>query len=254
MEIKSPPGYGTITVLDKEKHRGLGINEDSRKTIGAELNAIYITLTEFFKAVHYYPIVFGLETETGEYLPLAVTGLAAGQNLFTDNEGQWIEDVYLPAYIRRYPFCTAEVHNSDTNTKQTIICVDENGLSNDAPALFDDEGNPTEEWQKTETFINDMEEATKQTRRLTRALKQLDLLEPFEAHAHPKVGQPLRLQGLYRVNEDRLNKLSGSLIKDFMSRGELSRIYTHLMSLENFAQLLDMNLSQENTLNIRATP
>ena len=49
------------------------------------------------------------------------------------------------------------------------------------------------------------------------------------------------VRGLFRVSEDRLNTLSGEAVKELMVRGELSRIYAHLMSLDNFAALLDLH-------------
>ncbi len=52
---------------------------------------------------------------------------------------------------------------------------------------------------------------------------------------------------MHRVNEDRLNQLPAKAIKAMMSRGELSRVYAHLISLENFAKLLDLSVVDDNT-------
>ena len=51
------------------------------------------------------------------------------------------------------------------------------------------------------------------------------------------------IKGLFRVSEEKLNDLPGDVVKDLMARGELSRIYAHLMSLDNFTTLLDLHAS-----------
>ncbi|MGH8369466.1 MAG: SapC family protein, partial [Gammaproteobacteria bacterium] len=84
-----------------------------------------------------------------------------------------------------------------------------------------------------------LEGARPATEHLCRDIKELGLLEPFEAHAFPKQGKEMRLRGMFRVNETRLNELQTKDIKRLMKHGELSRIYAHLMSLDNFKFLMD---------------
>ena len=46
---------------------------------------------------------------------------------------------------------------------------------------------------------------------------------------------------MHRVYEDKLNQLPADTVKELMEQGEMSRIYAHLISLENFAKLLDLS-------------
>ena len=32
-----------------------------------------------------------------------------GQNLFVDDDGRWAEGAYVPAFVRRYPFCISRL-------------------------------------------------------------------------------------------------------------------------------------------------
>lgn len=239
MDKPLPPGYRRLIALDSDRHRGVGVRTADDYRFAAQLNALYLTVTEFFQAVRHYPVAFARDAVSAEVLPLAITGLAAGQNLFVDSAGRWAAGVYVPAYVRRYPFFTVELPEQQDEGPRAVVCVDEPALDPEAPPLFDAQGAPTEQWQRRERFINDMENARRQTREFTRSLESLELLEPFEAHAQPQGGQALQLRGLLRVSETRLNALSGEELKAMMSRGELSRIYAHLISLENFALLLD---------------
>ena len=240
MELSSPPGYGAVVPLDKEKHAGLGITPDAGR-FAAGLNAVYLTIVEFFVATRDYPLVFIADAASGTFLPVAITGLITGQNLFVGVHGRWRHGSYVPAYVRRYPFCTVQLPDPDAaDPSQFLICVDERALSADEPALFDSGGSASEEWRRREALINDMEAARLQTEAFARRLAELSLLEPFEAQIHPRNAAALGLKGMHRVAEARLNGLPGETLKQLMSEGALSRIYAHLISLDNFARLLDM--------------
>jgi hypothetical protein len=118
--------------------------------------------------------------------------------------------------------------------------VDESGLAADAPDhLFDEGGKDGEAWRRYDTLMRELEGARQQHDRFMQTLAEHRLLQPFEAHAFPKGGRDLHLTGMHRVDENRLNALEGRVIKGMMKRGELSRIYAHLMSLDNFRYLMD---------------
>ncbi|MCG8434237.1 MAG: SapC family protein, partial [Gammaproteobacteria bacterium] len=108
-DLPTPPGYERLTPLDRQKHAGLGLRQDQAYRFAAQLNAIYIVATEFFVAAKHYPIVFGKDSATGAFLPVAITGLTDKQNLFVDNNGMWRKDCYVPAYVRRYPFSSVQL-------------------------------------------------------------------------------------------------------------------------------------------------
>ncbi|MCG8432878.1 MAG: SapC family protein, partial [Gammaproteobacteria bacterium] len=125
-----------------------------------------------------------------------------------------------------------------------LVCVDDAVLEPVDDPFFSIDGEITDKWQKTETLIRDMETGRQQTEQLVESIAQNDLLEPFEAHAYAKNGKDLRLRGMYRISETKLNALEGKTVKQLMKRGDLSRIYAHLMSLNNFKDLLDRAVSQ----------
>lgn len=248
MPLPVPPGYQSLVALDREKHGALGLKNSGSFKFASKLNIIYVSAVEFFRAAHDFPIGFIRDDNNGEYVPVAVTGLMAGENLFIDSEGKWRSGAYIPAYLRRYPFFTIEINSNETaNESRIAICVDEDGLTEDAETpLYDKEGNATQVWQKSEQFINDMEQARVATNFLTRTLSDLGLFEPFEAKVHQNTGEPRVIRGLHRVNEDKLNALSAKKIKELMTKGQLSRVYAHLMSLENFARLLDQHVESNH--------
>ncbi len=240
--IPSPAAYGRIVLLDRSRHGGMGIDAAATRAFLARLSAVYLTVRELVAAARFFPVAFVRDAGSGEYLPMAITGLVQGENLLLDAQGEWPAELYRPAYVRRFPFCTVRVRSEDRPEEppQTLIAVQEDALSADAePALFDRDGLPTTAWTEYETLINEMEAAVEETRAFCRNLARLELLEPFEAHVQPRDLQALSVKGLHRISESRLNGLTGNAVKKLMKDGQLSRIYAHLFSLDNFGRLLD---------------
>jgi len=241
VSLIAPPGYGKVAALDRHRHAGLGLNPDQTHLWTAELNAVFINAAEFFKAAIDYPIAFAREPKDGEFIPVAVLGMKAKQNLYIDAKGKWREHRYIPAYVRRYPFCIAELPPSKGDTAaQRLVCVQEQALSKDSRRpLFTANGDPTPAWEPIHQLLEAMEGALQQTRVLTHRLEALDLLVPFDALAMPKRGERMRLQGLHRVDEARLAAVSPRDLRTLLKKNELRAIYAHLLSLENFGRLLD---------------
>ncbi|HEY3644552.1 MAG TPA: SapC family protein [Gammaproteobacteria bacterium] len=239
MNITIPPGYKGLVALDKEIHKGKGVVAAHRAAFAAGLTGVYVVAAEFVQASRHYPVVFVQDQASGEYLPIAVTGLNQDENLFVGKDGEWEKDVYVPAYVRRWPFFGVRIEGEEAKNGNILICVDESGLTESSQAVFDTSGNPSTDFQPTQTLISEMEGARPATEHLCQTVKEFGLLEPFEAHAFPKSGREMRLRGMFRVNEDKLNELQGKDLKRLMKSGELSRIYAHLMSLDNFKFLMD---------------
>lgn len=239
MDISIPPGYKSLVALDKQKHKGLGPITRHRHAFAGGLTGIYVVAAEFVQAGRDYPLVFAQEQNTGEFLPLAITGMTQNENLFLGDDGEWEKDVYIPAYVRRWPFYGVRLTGEEAQNGNILICVDESGLEASEHPVFDDKGEPSEDFTPLQTLISEMEGARQATEHLCEIVKELGLLEPFEAHAFPKQGQEMRLRGMFRVNETKLNELQTKDIKHLMKHGELSRIYAHMMSLDNFKFLMD---------------
>ena len=241
-EANVSAGYSDVVPVDREKLANLGVDPEACKRFASSQNTVHLNIIEFFHALPYFPVAFVKQTDN-VYIPVAVLGLNAAENLFTDEQGNWPEDVYCPAFVRRYPFLTQtvsleELKHNDENLRKPVY-VDKSALSDSSAVLFVANGKATAEWERAESFVSDYISAEKQTLLFTKKLDDLKLLQPFDAQVHSNEGDMVRLKGLYRINENLLNKLPAKVVKDLMASGELSRIYAHLISLENFAKLLD---------------
>jgi hypothetical protein len=78
---------------------------------------------------------------------------------------------------------------------------------------------------------------------MSRALAELGLFKPFTMQAVPKEGTPLAMTGMHRISKQKLNDLPADQLKALAQTGRLARVYAHLISLRNFARLLDRRMA-----------
>jgi len=239
MDIAPPFGYQEVVALQR--------NAKVRLPQGGEvpafartLNAIPLSLAEFAPAMREYPIVFTSGDQGKTYTPVAVLGLSNGENLFVEAES-WTRGSYLPAYARRYPFCMAQVRVQDKVQDNRLICVEKGFLDDAGEALFDDAGKALPRWEGIQRLLTEFEADLERTREACAILHDYALLEPFSMQATPKEGNAgaVQLTGMHRVSEAKLNELNVQQLKNLMRKGILARAYLHLVSLENFARLLE---------------
>lgn len=178
-------------------------------------------------------------------MPMLVLGLAAQQNLFITAENAWDPNTYVPAYVRRYPFCMTRVTVDGKEAPERVACVEKRAINDKGEALFDDSGNALPEWEQRQKLLFEYESDLARTEDMCKLLATHNLLEPFSMQATPNQGEPVQLTGMFRVAEARLNDLDGEVLKDLLRKGVLGRIYTHLLSLENFQRLLGRRAAAE---------
>ena len=240
MDIQPPFGYKEIAPLNRDQKVRL-LRPGELPEFVRNLNAIPISYTEFAPASREYPVIFAAVAENRQvYAPVAALGLAAGENLY-DNGGAWASGVYVPAYVRRFPFCMAKVTFDKVEQQNRLICVEKAHLDEAAgEAMFDDKGQPTERWKDIERLLSEYEADLERSREMCGILADYGLLEPFTMQAKlNKGGDPLAMTGMFRVAEAKIEHLNASQLKNLVKKGILSRIYAHLLSLDNFARLLD---------------
>jgi hypothetical protein len=237
MQITPPFGYREIVPL----HKSNGVMMPAPGFLPeftATTNAMPLSYTEFGVAARDFPIVFTSNDNGKSYAAVAVLGLGQNENLFVRG-GAWEAGSYVPAYVRRYPFCMARVTMNNSEQQNRLICIEKAFLSEDGEKLFDGEGKPVEKWAPIERLLREYEADLDRTREMCAIVADYALLEPFTMQATQSAGgQPLNLAGMFRVKEEKLEHLNAAQHKNLFKKGIVGRIYAHLLSLENFGRLL----------------
>lgn len=238
MDIKPPFGYKDILPLARTQKVRL-LRPGEIPDFATNLNAIPISYSEFALVAREYPIVFSAVGGGQVFAPVAVLGMAANENLF-NNGGSWASNVYVPAYARRFPFCMTRVTLDKVEQQNRLICVERSHLDEAGEAMFDAKGQPLEKWKEIERLLTEYETDLERSREMCAILSDYGLLEPFTMQAKFKSGgDPLHLTGMHRVAEGKIEHLNANQLKNLVKKGILSRAYAHLLSLDNFAKLLD---------------
>lgn len=235
MNIAPPFGYSEIVPLQKDGKVRLPAS-GTLPEFCRRANAVPISSSEFKAACRDYPLAF-VSTDSGRsFSPVAVLGVASGENLFL-NDDRWDASAYFPAYLRRYPFCMARITLNSIEQADRMICVEKAFLSDDGERLFDDKGAPLAHWLPIEKLLREYEADIEQAREMCAILADYALLEPVTLQAS-LAGGPVSFGGMYRVDERRLEFLTSAQHKTLLRKGIMGRIYAHLLSLDNFARLV----------------
>lgn len=194
-------------------------------------HAIPLTVDEFVEAQRDFPIVFS----SGENpLPLALMGLNEGVNTFVDETGTVPEPVYIPAYVRRYPFILAKLQEGKD---ELSLCFDPTceaiGEFDDGEPLFDSEGQPSEHTKGLLQFCERFEEAGQRTKAFVDELKKHDLLMEGEIAItqNNDPDKPFIYRGFQMVNQEKFRELRGDTLRSWNQNGMLPLIVAHLLSL-----------------------
>jgi hypothetical protein len=194
---------------------------------------------EFSDACREYPLVFvrAGQDEQGklEAAPVAVFGLAQGENLFLDGD-RWRAD-YIPAHLRAYPFAMARLDN-----QQYAVCVDRSwhGLSDtEGTALFEADGQPSPYLVEMQKYLETLEIEMRRTRQFCARLVELDLLQDMRFDATLPDGNKLTVDGFLALDEKKIKALPDATVLELHRNGILSLIALQQMSLGNMRRLLD---------------
>jgi len=232
--MTQPLFYQRVVTLDREAHRNFKLSTTVDQTFAANAPFVPLVSVEFVPAAREYPIAF-LRGADQALIPVALTGLPDGRNVYLSDAGQWSAH-YVPAYVRRYPFIFAE-----TGQDQHTVCFDAacTALNEaDGAPLFDPSGEPSATLQKIVQLLSDYQRQTQLTQTFVQHLQEANLLIDATAKADLSDGRSMALQGFLIVDEARFRALPEDTLKAWFASGELDLVYAHLFSLGQLLELL----------------
>lgn len=206
-------------------------------------HAIPVTIDEFVQVQRHFPIIFAAAENP---VPLALMGLNEGVNVFLDADGKFSERVYVPAYVRRYPFMLAQLGQ---NPSELSLCFDPTsgavGPEGDVVKLFDN-GQPSEGTKSILEFCEQFEQSAQRTGAFVKELTDLDLLMDGEVSIQADgADQPHIYRGFKMVNEEKLRDLRGDQLRKMMQSGMLTLISAHLFSLDLMREIYGRQAAQD---------
>lgn len=238
-----PLFYNSLEALNYGQHGKMKIRRIEKAPIIGKTHAVPVTVDEFALLQRFYPIVF---SAGGDPIPLALMGLNEGQNVFLDENGVARDpNIYIPAYMRRYPFLLARLR---PDSDELSLCFDPTsgavGEFEDGEPLFDGE-EPSEATKAILQFCEQFETAGQRTAAFIEELKNSNLLMDGEVAIQPEgAPQPFVYRGFRMVDEEKLRELRGDELRKMNQSGLLALIYAHLFSLSQIRDVFSKQVQQ----------
>jgi len=238
-----PLFYNAVEPLNASQHSKMKVRTILRMPQIAQTHAIPVTVDEFTLVQRHYPIVFSVGDNP---IPIALFGLNEGVNVFLDQDGRPLEtNIYIPAYIRRYPFLLARLR---PDSDELSLCFDPTanavGDFEEGQALFEGD-QPSEATKAILQFCEQFEAAGQRTAAFVEELTKSDLLMDGEVAIQPEgFEQPFVYRGFRMVDEDKIRNLRGDELRKMNQNGILPLIYAHLFSLTEMRSVFGRQMQQ----------
>jgi hypothetical protein len=224
-----PLFYKNLTPLQNGVHQAFRAKTTDKAPFFANTHAVPLTIDEFVHAQRQFPIVFS----SGENsVPLGLFGLNEGVNVFVAEDGTLKQEMYVPAYVRRYPYLLARL---TPEAEELSLCFDPDsgllGPDGEGPLLFDGD-RPSEATNAILKFCEDFELSAQRTTAFVKELADMELLMDGEVSIQATdQEQPYVYRGFQMVNEEKFRDLRGDELRRINQNGILPLIVAHLFSL-----------------------
>ena len=235
--------YENPVPLNRTEHKDLRMKGVPNVKFAMNAHSVPLTGVEFGIAARDLLIVFA-GNSMDDAGPVALLGLRQNENLYVNAEGQWAENAYIPAFVRRYPFVLAEKPAGQEGDDFTVFLDEkyEGFNTSEGERLFKEDGTDTEMLTKAVGFLGDFQQNVARTRWFMEQLRKHDLLEPRNVQLQKegkdgKQGKSINLNGLFVVNEEKMRALDEKTTHEFLREGVLGWVYAHLLSLTNIDRL-----------------
>jgi SapC len=234
--------YNDLAPLSSVDHAGFKVVEmgDVKHLTGH--HAVPVTVDEFALVQRHFPIVF---SSGDNPVPLALFGLNEGVNTFVGEDGKFSEPLYVPAYLRRYPFLLAKLR---PEAEELSLCFDPTsnviGAFEEGEPLFDGD-QPTEAVKRILGFCEEFEKSGIKTGQFVAELVEQKLLMEGEVAIQlDGQEQPYIYRGFQMVDENKLRDLRGDMLRKMMQSGMLPLIHAHLFSLSLMREIFGRQMAQ----------
>lgn len=229
-----PLFFKEVAALDAGTHGALKLDRARGFGFAAVANALPLGLSEIALAAQYFPVVLAGGPNP---MPLAILGYRADENLFVDAAGAWLDDTYVPAYVRSFPFILIEPPGDAS------IYL---GIETTA-AILGDEGEPLFAQGKPTTLVADAmkfamayRDDLKRATEFGAALSEAGLLQANEARLTFKSGGTARVDGFKIIDGSKLDTLGDAAFLDWRKRGWLTPLYATLQSGTRWGRIVNL--------------
>ena len=208
----------------------------------AEYATATLAVGEISQAMRSLPL--GFVEYDGYFTLVAILGLQQGENLFVNKKGNWITS-YKPAVLRSYPFSLISGAKDEM-----LLTFDEDSLSisdlSPTNLFYDKSGEITDELSSIMSFLNEVHKSYNKTVQLCEIINSYNLFEKWNITIS-RGNKEINVEGIYKINEDKLQSLDGDALKSLQKVSALGLIYGHIFSGANLSLLEKLATHKDTT-------
>lgn len=221
-----------VAISKTEHARKYWLQKDGY-AFAAKQQTVPVLQAELPKLIPHYVLGF-LPNQMEQYELVALLGIGRDKNLYVTQQNQWLGN-YVPAVLRSFPFA---LHADQTGKK--VLCIDIEYLSDDSTGkpLFEEGGDLSKESMQILNFISQCEYNRQATLAGCKALADAGLIEAWPIAIQRNGADAVNISGLYRVNEEELNKLDDQSFKRLRDTCALTIAYAQMFSSAQIEQLV----------------
>jgi hypothetical protein len=188
-------------------------------------------VTELASAVQTLPIAFVKHDEN--FVLVVMMGLRAGENLLVSAQGEWLSKEYMPSMYRSSPF------NLLLDGDHSVLAIDERCLSDSSEGapIFDDQGGITDGMREVFERVQNINSGRLVTSHICKILDEHDLIKPWIITLNDGSNETLKIDGLYRIDEDIFNSLSDEEFLVLRQQNAIPLVYAQLFSMQKISYL-----------------
>lgn len=231
--------YKDPVLLDRNEHRGKRIKKLTDFSVAGEMSALFVNVVEFAEAAKEYPIAFLPAPESTQekpvVSPVVLLGLRDRENLFV-SEGRW-DARYIPGFVRRYPLAYAK--SGDDRVSVVVDQAWDGFNDSEGELLVEPSGEASPYLKQMMEFLDAYEREGGRTRTFCERIVQLDLLRGGTVDGQLPDGSPLRVEGFFAVDEQKLLALPDADLLELTKSGAMGLIHAHMLSMSNVQRLFE---------------
>lgn len=239
-----------LTVLSSAEHASLKVVENCALNVAGNQHVVNIRVAEVGMAISSFPVFATKIPSNGRWALTAVTSFVPEKNLFVEND-RWTA-TYLPTCMQTYPLF---LMNSDAGENQYTVGIHEDSpaFSKDVgEALFDDQGKASLYLSRITAVLEADIKNDIQTYQFTDKLNELGLYKSINLLVHSSDGSSVQtIQGLYTIDEEKLQQLDAPTMEELNKRGYLAPVYAMLTSIFQVNALIRLNNQEAGSQNIK---
>lgn len=230
-------------LLNNVDHHDLKIRPGSAGETGSAVNQVLVLPTEFEAVQREFPIILREDTQ-GKIRPVALLGLAQGQNVFLDQSGNWLS-AHVPLMVQRGPFSIVAPESGNGDPMIQVDLGDPRLSRSDGTPLFLPHGGQAPYLQKMADVLRAIYLGHQLLEPMVAAFSAAGLLRPVNLELRTGEHEVFAIANAITIDRERLAGLDGAALETLNREGFLQSAFLIAASLGNVQVLVNRHAAKQ---------